>query len=74
VAKKAWEGCKGNGNGNVRVVGNKEGKGRKAMAMAMGTRMAGEWSAKATKRLMATAMRVAGKQPRRRQRGQWKQQ
>ncbi len=27
----AREGCKGNGNNNVRVAGNKEGKGSKAM-------------------------------------------
>jgi hypothetical protein len=60
--KKAREGCKGNGDGNVRVVGNKEGKGSKVMAMAMATRMAGTWSATATKRLMAMATRVAAKQ------------
>ncbi len=46
----------------MRVAGNKEGKGSKGMAMAMATRMAGEWSAMATKRLMATRTRVAGKQ------------
>ncbi len=45
----------------MRVVGDKEGKGIKAMAMAMATRMAGEWSATATNRLMATATRVGGK-------------
>ncbi len=33
--KKAREGCKGNGDGHVRVGGNKESKGSKAMAMAM---------------------------------------
>ncbi len=47
---------------NVRVAGNKEGEGSKAMAMVMMTRMAGEWSATATKRSMAMATRVAGKQ------------
>jgi hypothetical protein len=46
------KGGKGNGDGNVRVVGKEEGKGSKAMAMA--TRMAGKWT--------ATATRVAGKQ------------
>ncbi len=42
--KKAREGCKGNDDGHVRVAGNKEGKGSKAMAMAvaMATRMAGK--------------------------------
>ncbi len=71
--KKAREGCKGNCNSNVRVVGDKEGKGSKAMAMAMAmaTRMAGKWSAMVMKRLMATGMRVAGKQRQRRPRGQW---
>ncbi len=69
--KKAREGCKGNGDGNVRVAGDKEGKGSTAMAMAMATRMAGEWSAMAMKRLMAMAARVAGKQQRWQQRGQW---
>jgi hypothetical protein len=62
----AREGCKGNGDGDVRVAGNKECKGSKAMAMAMAmaTRMAGKWSATATKRSMATATRVAGKRRR----------
>ncbi len=32
--KKAREGCKGNCNGNVRVAGDKEGKGSKEIAMA----------------------------------------
>ncbi len=59
--KKAREGCKGNGDANVRVAGNKEGKGSKAMAMVMATRMAGKWSATAMTRLMALATRVAGK-------------
>ncbi len=53
----------------MRVVGNDEGKGSKAMAMAMATRLAGEWSVMATKRSMATVMRVGGKQRRRQQRG-----
>jgi hypothetical protein len=34
----------------LRVVGNEEGKGNKAMTMA--TRIAGEWTATATKRVM----------------------
>jgi hypothetical protein len=42
------------------VVGDKEGKGGKAMAM--GTRMAGKWTATATKTVMVMVMvtRVAG--------------
>jgi hypothetical protein len=44
----------------MRVVGNEEGKSGKAMAMA--TRMAGEWTATATKSAMAMATRVAGEQ------------
>jgi hypothetical protein len=35
-------GCKGIGDGNVRVVGYKEGKGSRAMAMAIATRMVGK--------------------------------
>jgi hypothetical protein len=42
------KGGKGNGDGNVRVVGNKEDKGSKAMALA--TRMVGKWTVTATKR------------------------
>ncbi len=53
----------------MRVAGIKEGKGSKAMAMAMAARMVGEWSATETKRSMATAMRVVGKQRRWQQRG-----
>ncbi len=54
----------------MRVAGNKEGEGSKAMAMA--TRMAGEWTAMETKRAMVKAMRVAGKQcPQQQRRGQW---
>jgi hypothetical protein len=53
--------CKGNGDGDVRVAGDEEDEGSKAIAMAMATRMEGEWSATAMKRLMATATRVAGK-------------
>ncbi len=34
--------CKGNDDSNVRVVGDEEGKGSKAMAMALVTRMAGK--------------------------------
>jgi hypothetical protein len=56
----------------MRVAGNKESKGNQKTAMA--TRMAGEWTAMAAKRVMATAMRVAGKQRQWQQRGQWQQQ
>ena len=45
----------------MRVAGDKEGKGSKVMAMAMATRMVGKWTATATKRVMVTATRVAGK-------------
>jgi hypothetical protein len=55
----------------MRVVGVKEDKGGKAMAIA--ARM-GKWTATATKRVMATATRVVGKQQQRQQRGQWQQQ
>ncbi len=44
----------------MRVLGDKEGKDGKAMVMA--TRMAGEWTAIATKRAMAMATRVVRKQ------------
>jgi hypothetical protein len=44
----------------MRVVGEKEGKGGKAMATV--TRVMGKRMATATKRAMAMAMRVAGKQ------------
>jgi hypothetical protein len=44
----------------MRVAGNKEGKGNKTMAKA--TTMAGKQTAMVTKRAIATAMRVAGKQ------------
>jgi hypothetical protein len=44
----------------MRVAGNKEGEGVKVMAMA--TRIAGEWTATATKRAMVTATRVVGEQ------------
>jgi hypothetical protein len=60
--KRAKEGCKDNGDGNVKVAGEKEGEGSKGMAMAIVTRMVGEWSVTATKRSMATAMRVVSKQ------------
>jgi hypothetical protein len=43
----------------MRVAGNKEGKGGKAMAIA--TRMAGKWTVTARKRVMAMETRVAGK-------------
>ncbi len=51
---------KGNCDGNVRVVGEEEGKDCKAIALAI--RLVGEWTATVAKRLMATAMRVVGKQ------------
>ncbi len=69
--KKAREVCKGNDNGNVRVAGDEEGKGSKATAMAMATRMVGKWSATAMKRVIATATRVAGKPRQLRQRERW---
>ncbi len=43
----------------MRVAGDEEGEDGKAMVMA--TRMAGKWTVMASKRVMATAMRVAGK-------------
>jgi hypothetical protein len=55
----------------VRVLGDKEGKDIKAMAMA--TRMVGKWTVMATQRAMATVTRVAGKQQQRQQRGRWQQ-
>jgi hypothetical protein len=66
------KGSKGNGDGNVRVVGKEDSKGSKAMMLA--TRMAGKWTAAAMKRTMATATRVSGKRWQRQQRGQWQQQ
>jgi hypothetical protein len=57
----------------MRVAGNKEGKGNKAMAMA--TRIAVEWNKTATKRAMVTATRVVGKQRRRQQQQRgWRRQ
>jgi hypothetical protein len=44
----------------MKVAGDKEGEGRKVMAMA--TRVAGERMATPTKRAMAKKMRVAGKE------------
>jgi hypothetical protein len=44
----------------MRMAADEEGKGNKAIAMA--TRIAGEWTATVTKRAMVMAMRVAGKQ------------
>jgi hypothetical protein len=43
----------------MKVAGNKESKGNKTMSMA--TRIAGEWTATAMKRVMVTATRVVGK-------------
>ncbi len=58
----------------MRVGGDKEGEGSKAIAMA--TRIVGKLTATATKRVIVMGMRVAGKQLqwRRRQRGLWQQQ
>ncbi len=61
ATKKAREGCKGNGDRDVRVAGNKEGEGSKIMVVAMAIRVAGEWSAAAKKKLMAMVTRMAGK-------------
>jgi hypothetical protein len=44
----------------MRVAGDKEEEGNKAMTMA--TRIAGEWTATSRKRAMVMATRVAGKQ------------
>jgi hypothetical protein len=49
----------------MRVVGDEEGKGGKAMATA--TRVTGEWMATVTKWAIATEMRVSGEQQ------QWQQ-
>jgi hypothetical protein len=54
------KGGKGNGDGNVRVASKEEGKGSKAMAIA--TRMVGEWTVMEIKRTMAMVKRLAGKQ------------
>ncbi len=43
----------------MRVAGDEEGEDGKAMAIA--TRMVGEWTVTARKRAMVIAMRVAGK-------------
>ncbi len=45
----------------MRVVGNKESEGSKAMVMAMATKRADKWSVTAMKRAMVTAMRVVDK-------------
>jgi hypothetical protein len=55
----------------MRVVGDKEGKGGKVMAMA--TRIAGKQTAMVTKRVMVMAMRVAGKQWQQQRQWQWQQ-
>jgi hypothetical protein len=44
----------------MRVAGDEEGKGNKTMVMA--TRIAGEWTATVTKRVMVMATRVVVKQ------------
>jgi hypothetical protein len=44
----------------MRVVGNIEGKGGKAMTMA--TKVAGQWTATATKTGMVMVIRVVGEQ------------
>jgi hypothetical protein len=56
----------------MRGVGDKEGEGSKAMAMA--TTLVGKWTAMATKRVMTLVRRVAGKKWLWQQRGQWQQQ
>jgi hypothetical protein len=43
----------------MRMAGDKEGKGGKAMTMV--TKMASKWTVTAMKRAMVTARRVAGK-------------
>jgi hypothetical protein len=53
----------------MRVTGSKKGEGSKVIAMA--TRMLGKWTAMATKRVIVTVMRVAGKQRQWQQSGQW---
>ena len=53
----------------MRVAGNEEGEGGKVMAMV--ARMAGKWTAMVTKRAMAMATRVVGKQRQWQQRGGW---
>jgi hypothetical protein len=57
----------------MRVTDDEEGEDGKALAMA--TRMAGEWTVTARKRAMAAATRVAGKRQQRQQKGQgqWQQ-
>jgi hypothetical protein len=44
----------------MRVAGKEEGEGRKAMAIA--TKVAGKWTAMATKKAMATKTREAGEE------------
>ncbi len=56
----------------MRVAGDNEGKGGKAMAMA--TKIAGKWTATATKRAMVMAMMVACKWQGLCQRGRWQWQ
>ncbi len=56
----------------MRVADDEEGEDGKAMAMA--TRMAGEWTVMARKRVVATARRVVGEQRQWRQRGRWRRQ
>ncbi len=51
----------------MRVGSDEEGKGSKAMVMAIW--MVGEWTAAAVKRAMAMATRVAGKGRQQQQRG-----
>jgi hypothetical protein len=53
------KGDKGSGDDNVRLAGEEEGKGSKAMTLA--TRIAGELTAAARKRAMVMATRVADK-------------
>jgi hypothetical protein len=65
------KGGKGNGGEWERDSGDEEDKGGKAFAIAMVTRIAGKWTAMATKRAMVTVRRVAGERCWQQQRGQW---
>jgi hypothetical protein len=61
------EGGKSNDNGDVRVTGKEDEEGSRVMVLV--TRMAGDWTATATKRAIATATWVAGKRRQLQQRG-----
>jgi hypothetical protein len=51
------KGCKGDGNSNE---GGGQQRGQRRQGNGYATRIAGEWTATATKRAMVTATRVAG--------------